>query len=601
MNRLFYKILASTLLLVVLLAVTGLIGIRGQGQARDAARDTFEDVTVPMEALGNARAVFPEQRELLRQHIDADSANEPQIEAAMKQNAARIDDLLEQYGEHVRTAKGREQLEQLRGDVEAWRVIRDEVLRRSRQQQDGAETTSLVTEDVEAAFDQLNERFTALARTKSQLAERRMSQVARTYDTSRNLTIAMIFGSVLVGGLFAWWMARQIVRSLTSMRDVLRHLDEDCMSDIQTGMQRMAAGDLTGSIAVDAPRVERLPGDEVGEAARSVNAIRAKVLATAESYNAMRAGLAVTVGAVGETASQLDASSREVADMAEETGRVVGAIAAATTETAQGAEQQVRMVEAIRVNTDEVARSSAEALDLSAEGLASATSATEAMGDLNDSAHVVSSAIDRLAGQSREISEIVDAITGIADQTNLLALNAAIEAARAGEHGRGFAVVADEVRKLAEESRGAAANIAGIVGQIQDDTRDTVSAVGATRELAEAGTVLVEQLREAFGRIGGAVGSINGQIAEILTATNEVAVVAEQSSATTEEVSASTQQASAGAEEMAATAHELSRMSEELNLRMREFELEDAPVSSPALRSTSLRQVAAGDSLRHVS
>lgn len=601
MNRLFYKILASTLLLVVLLAATGLIGIRGQSQARDAARGTFEDVTLPMEALGEARAVFPEQRELLRQHIDADARSEPRIEAEIEQNAKRIDELIDEFGEHVGTTAAREQLEQLRRDVEAWRSIRDEVLRRSRLQQDGAETTTLITDEARTAFERLNERFTTLARTKSERAESRMTQVARTYDTSRNITVAMIVGSALVGGLFAWWMARQIVCSLTSMRDVLRHLDESCMSDIQAGMQRMATGDLTGAIEVEAPRVERLTGDEVGEAARSVNAIRSKVLATADSYNTMRAGLSVTVGAVGETARQLDASSREVADMAEETGRVVGAIAAATTETAQGAEQQVRMVEAIRGNTDEVARSSAQAIDLSAEGLESARSATGAMDELTDSANVVSASIDRLAAQSREISEIVAAITAIADQTNLLALNAAIEAARAGDHGRGFAVVADEVRKLAEESRGAAANIAGIVHQIQTDTRDTVSAVGVTCELAGTGATLVDQLRDAFGRIGGAVGSINGQIADILTATNEVAVVAEQSSATTEEVSASTQQASAGAEEMAATAHELSRMSEQLNLRMRDFELEESAVYATVPQSVTPRSMAAGETLRQVS
>ena len=109
-----------------------------------------------------------------------------------------------------------------------------------------------------------------------------------------------------------------------------------------------------------------------------------------------------------------------------------------------------------------------------------------------------SRAIQALSARSEKIGGIVDTITGIAEQTNLLALNAAIEAARAGEQGRGFAVVAEEVRKLAEESQSAAAQIAGLIGEIQTETGRVVEVVADGAERTEDGVDTVQRTREAF-------------------------------------------------------------------------------------------------------
>jgi methyl-accepting chemotaxis protein len=213
------------------------------------------------------------------------------------------------------------------------------------------------------------------------------------------------------------------------------------------------------------------------------------------------------------------------------------------------------------------------------QGARTAQEAFDAMQAVSASSAEVTAAIRDLAERSTEIVGIVETISGIAAQTNLLALNAAIEAARAGEQGKGFAVVADEVRQLAEGSQHAAQSIAELIGQIQTETARVVEVVEAGAERTAAGTDTVRQTREAFARIEDAVSDVTDRIQEIAGAVAEisegtariqadvveVAAVAEESSASAEEVSASTQQTSASTQEIAAGATSLAQTAARLD------------------------------------
>jgi methyl-accepting chemotaxis protein len=172
--------------------------------------------------------------------------------------------------------------------------------------------------------------------------------------------------------------------------------------------------------------------------------------------------------------------------------------------------------------------------------------------------------ITSLGRRSQEIGKILEVIEEIADQTNLLALNAAIEAARAGDQGRGFAVVAEEVRKLAEESQHAASSISELIAEIQAETGRTVEAVAESTRRSQDGVEVVEQAREAFGRIGEHIGDIAARVNLIATSSGEIASVAEQTSATSEQVSASTEETSAATQEIAASAQALAATAETL-------------------------------------
>ena len=192
-----------------------------------------------------------------------------------------------------------------------------------------------------------------------------------------------------------------------------------------------------------------------------------------------------------------------------------------------------------------------------------------------------------LGESSQQIGQIVEAISSIADQTNLLALNAAIEAARAGEHGRGFAVVADEVRKLAAESQESAEQIKERILTIQKDTAHAVSAMEEGKTEVQLGAKAIRDVGEQFQDIMGQVNDIRNQIDEISTSVNSVSSgagnivdavdsidsVSRRTADHTSSISASTEEQSASNEEIAAASQSLAHLASDMQAAINKFKL----------------------------
>ncbi|MGE1194341.1 methyl-accepting chemotaxis protein [Priestia megaterium] len=310
------------------------------------------------------------------------------------------------------------------------------------------------------------------------------------------------------------------------------------------------------------------------------------------SFNKMIGGLKEMIMSVGNISSTVAASSEELSASAEQNNSALEHISSITEKLASGSNHQVNQIQEsstiihrITNQTSEVVETveqiTKRALDTAAisnSGTATVETAAKQMKLINENVTELSSVFQGLSEHSAKISQINDVITAIADQTNLLTLNAAIEAARAGNHGKGFAVVASEVRKLAEGSSSSANQIKDLVSLTQSETARTLQSMTVTTKEVKEGLAVVEQAGTSFMQINEAVQHIVNQIQQIGTAIHnlakdtlevqqaihEVNSIAEEAAAGAQNVSAATEEQLASIEEIASSAMDLANMSEEL-------------------------------------
>lgn len=302
---------------------------------------------------------------------------------------------------------------------------------------------------------------------------------------------------------------------------------------------------------------------------------------------------------VAETSSQLAASSQQFTASAEQSSSSAEQVTVSIQDIARGAEtssqsakESVHAMAEISTSMQRIAESSADAVKESQdtsnqanEGNTLVSNAVHQMQSIQTSVGTTSKLVTNLGERSKEIGQIVEVITGIADQTNLLALNAAIEAARAGEQGRGFAVVADEVRKLAEQSKGSADQIAMLISQIQSDTNTAVESMAKETKEVEVGTNAMNEAGQAFGRILESIKLVTEKIEEVNASAEKVAAttktvndtvsslsdISQNTSMSSQNVAAASEEQLATMQEVSASAASLSRLAAELQEELNRF------------------------------
>ena len=299
--------------------------------------------------------------------------------------------------------------------------------------------------------------------------------------------------------------------------------------------------------------------NEIGDLERAfdtfVSSIRTTLTQVAESS-----------AAVASASLEISSSTEVLASGSQEQSSQAGDVAAAVsqmTQTLGETNQNIRRVAEGAKDAKESARKSGEVVGETIKGMQRIAEV------VNQSA----SQVKILGASSDKIGEIIGVIDDIADQTNLLALNAAIEAARAGEQGRGFAVVADEVRKLAERTSKATKEIASMIRQIQSDTNQAVSSMEKGTQEVGNGIVLAGQAGTMLNDIVGNAQTVADMVEQIAAASEQQSSASQQISRNVEAISTVTQESASGTQQIARTAEDLSRLTEELQNILSKFNL----------------------------
>jgi methyl-accepting chemotaxis protein len=402
-----------------------------------------------------------------------------------------------------------------------------------------AEADKILSEDWEPLFKMLEGAFGELAKYLDEQVVAVEKESADVYSKSVYGLFSAFILAVMIAIASAVLITRGITTPIGRMRDMIK--------DIAQG-----EGDLT-------KRLEAGAKDELGEVSRWFNQF-------VEKLHGIVSQISNTSTQVAAAANQLHSTAEHIANGAEE-------VAAQADTAATAGEEMSATSGDIAQNCQMAAEGAQRASQSASDGAEVVERTVVVMDQITAKVQETAKTVEKLGERSDQIGAIIGTIEDIADQTNLLALNAAIEAARAGEQGRGFAVVADEVRALAERTTRATKEIGDMIKNIQKETKGAVTAM-------EQGVQQVISGAEEAGKSGQALQDILQQVNDVAMQVNQIATAAEEQTATTSEISRNmqqitevVQQTSQGAHESATAAAQLNGNAEELQRLVRQFKL----------------------------
>jgi len=330
-------------------------------------------------------------------------------------------------------------------------------------------------------------------------------------------------------------------------------------------LQKISQGDMTVKITSSYKGDHQLIKDSINEVTHSLN----------KALNEVNEAIQAT----SSSSTEISSSTEQMAAGAEEQSSQTGEVATAV-------EQMTKTIVETTRNANAAAENSKHAGQVAHEGGSAVENTIKGMQRIAEVVQSSAETVKKLGTSSDQIGEIVQVIDDIADQTNLLALNAAIEAARAGEQGRGFAVVADEVRKLAERTTKATKEIAEMIKQIQKDTSEAVVSMTTGTEEVDKGKKLAEHAGQSLKEIIEATIKVVDDINQVATASEEQSSSAEQISKSIEMINNVTTETASGIHQVAKTAEDLNRLTSNLQNLINRFKISsEGNLSEYAVRS----------------
>ncbi len=399
------------------------------------------------------------------------------------------------------------------------------------------ESLEAATVAIAKARQEMTDQQKEIVRISDSLYQFQLDRLDVESSAARTRLIISTLLALALGALAAWLITRQIVLPLRAT-----------LADVE----RIASGDLS-------PTAQVHRRDELGALQRGIQQ--------------MGSTLRELIGGIRDGVSQISAAAEELSAVTQQTSAGVNSQKEETDQVATAMHEMSATVQEVARNAEQAALAATEADSEAREGDRVVLEVVNQIERMADAVVRSTEAMSALQSESDKIGSVMTVIRAVAEQTNLLALNAAIEAARAGEAGRGFAVVADEVRGLAQRTQKSTEEIEGLVAALQNGTQQVASIMHTSRDLTDSGVELAR-------RAGASLGSITRTVSNIQAMNQQIAAAAEEQSAVAEEISRSvvnvrdvSEQTAAASEETAASSTELARLGGQLQMMVSRFRL----------------------------
>jgi methyl-accepting chemotaxis protein len=459
---------------------------------------------------------------------------------------------LERLQPTVRSEEGKQLLGKIRGTYEAYRAVLDREIQLKRANKLKNAASLAFSPQTSALRNDLQKAVADFV----QFQQRRTNEIVRQQNAlakgAKLLVAALSFAGLALGVVVALMLSR----SLTSRIDgMLRVIEEIASSNLGSA------------------DIEITAHDEIGRAGRALNT--------------MKGNLREMIQSIAQTAEHVASASEEISSSAAEQAQRVETEKDQATQIATAMQEMSSTVSQVSENCTHAAEASRQAAETARRGGNVVEDSLVKMRAIADAVSTTARKMEELGKASDQIGRIVSVIDDIADQTNLLALNAAIEAARAGEQGRGFAVVADEVRKLAERTTSATKEIAQMIKNIQNEARVAVGAMEAGTGEVEAGVKSTVQAGDSLKEIIRMAEQVGEMVTCIATAATQQSSASEQVNQNMDQIAGLVKESAVGAQQAATACQDLSGLALDLQKMVGNFQLGDAERDGSSSRNRS--------------